>query len=304
MSQRPRLYPFDILLIGYCLLMVVLILFFGRPFNEYFDEISVYLSMAAIVAVIVRFVDESLSPVHRFVRLLYPMLLFTLMYRETGGMMFLIFDRFFDPQIVAFESRLLGLEPTLFIDRHLLSTWLTELFSACYLSYYFMIPGFLIPLFFLNQTRIIRRSLTAMSMTFFISFLMFSIFPVEGPRYHFAGQYLHTVEGPLFRRMVSGVIDLAAVRGGCMPSSHVGVALVVLAYTFKVSRKAGWLLLPINLGLAIGTVWGRFHYVSDVLVGAAIGLGAVWFVEKFYDRWTGPIVTSDNMPIMSETHAT
>ncbi len=284
--------------------MVLLILFFGRPFNEYFDEISVYLSMAAIVAVIVRFVDESLSAVHRFVRLLYPILLFMLLYRETGGMMFLMFDHFFDAQLVSFESRLFGMEPTLFIDRHLLSTWLTELFSACYLSYYFMIPGFLIPLFFLDQTRIIRRSLAAMSLTFFFSFLLFSIFPIEGPRYHFAGQYLHNVEGPLFRRIVTSVIDMAAVRGGCMPSSHVGVALVVLAYTFKVSKKAGWLLLPINIGLAIGTVWGRFHYVSDVFVGAAIGLGAVWFVEKYYDRWTAPIVTRENMAIVRETHAT
>lgn len=89
-----------------------------------------------------------------------------------------------------------------------------------------------------------------------------------------------------------------------MPSSHVGVALVVLAYTFKISKKAGWLLLPINLGLAIGTVWGRFHYASDVFVGACVGLAAVWFVEKFYDRWTASVVTSENIAIISETHVT
>ena len=71
-----------------------------------------------------------------------------------------------------------------------------------------------------------------------------------------------------------------------MPSSHVGVALVVLVYVFRISRKAGWLLLPVNIGLAAGTVWGRFHYVSDVLVGAAIGLASVWLVSKYYDSWS------------------
>lgn len=303
-SRRATIYPFDYLIIGYCLLMVLCIAIFGRPLSEYVDELIAYCSMAALTAVIVRYIDESKSRLNHFVRLMYPVILFTLFYRVTGGMMFLMFDRFFDAHVVSAETWLFGLEPTMFIDRHLLSPWLNELFSACYFSYYFMLPGFMIPLFFMGRTRIIHRALTAMCLTFFLSFILFFVYPVEGPRWHQAGQYLHTVEGPLFRHLVNMVINSAAVRGGCMPSSHVGVALVILAYVFRVSRKAGWILLPINIGLAIGTVWGRFHYVSDVFVGATIGLGAVWVVEKYYDRWSGSGVTTKKIAIMSETHAT
>jgi membrane-associated phospholipid phosphatase len=70
-----------------------------------------------------------------------------------------------------------------------------------------------------------------------------------------------------------------------MPSSHVAVAIVVLAYTFKESRRFGWALLPIVVGLAIGTVWGRFHYLSDVIVGTAVGIGSVVLVNRCYSDW-------------------
>ena len=53
----------------------------------------------------------------------------------------------------------------------------------------------------------------------------------------------------------------------------------------------GQLLLPINVGLAIGTVWGRFHYVSDVVAGGLLGLATVLVVWKHYPRWSCSAVT-------------
>jgi membrane-associated phospholipid phosphatase len=301
-DRRLKVYPFDYLIIGYCLLMVLCCAAFGRPLSEYIDEIEFYVSIAAVSALIVGFVDQTRSRFHLFVRLLYPAALFTLFYRVTGGTMFLIFDKFFDSHIVALETGIFGMEPTLFIDRYLLHPFWNELFSACYFSYYLMIPGFLIPIFFMHRTRIIKESLTAISLTFFVSFVMFFLYPIEGPRWHLAGQYTHTIDGSLFRSLVTTVINTAAVRGGCMPSSHVGVGLVILAYAFRVSRKLGWILLPINIGLAIGTFWGRFHYVSDVVVGALIALISVWLVTKYYDRFDRQIVTNENLPLVSKTH--
>ena len=70
-----------------------------------------------------------------------------------------------------------------------------------------------------------------------------------------------------------------------MPSSHVAVALVVMLAAFRYFRRLGWALLPINIGLAIATVWGRYHYVSDVFVGAAFGVFATILVRKYFDKW-------------------
>lgn len=285
-ARRIQFWPFDYLVIGYCLFMALLILAVGRPLGTYADEIIFYTSMAAIAVLVVRYVGESLTGWRRFLRLLYPALMLTSFYRETGGTIFLLFDRFYDSQLVSFEQSVFGLDPSLAIDRHWLSPFWNELFSAGYFSYYLMIPVLLLALYVKRKDELIRRFLTTACIAFFVSYSLFFLYPIEGPRYHFAGQYLHQIEGPFFRQLVNVAIDKGAVHGGCMPSSHVAVGLVVLAYTFKVSRRAGWLLVPAVVGLAIGTVWGRFHYASDVVVGAVIGIGAIMLVNWRYEHWT------------------
>jgi membrane-associated phospholipid phosphatase len=44
--------------------------------------------------------------------------------------------------------------------------------------------------------------------------------------------------------------------------------------------------LALNLGLAIGTVWGRFHYVSDVVAGGFLGPVSVLVVREHYPGWS------------------
>ena len=58
-----------------------------------------------------------------------------------------------------------------------------------------------------------------------------------------------------------------------------------MMYCFKYYRTLGWYLLPINIGLAIGTVWGRFHYLSDVVVGGVIGAVATVIIFRYYEAW-------------------
>lgn len=279
-----RLYPADWLIILYSALMVALILMLGRPLSDYIDELAAYSALAAVAALIARFLPVNGSRLTAFFRWLYPAILFGAFYRLTGGLMFLAFDGFLDSQLVAFEGMLLGLNPTLFIDQHLLSVWANELFSFCYFMYYPMMPAFLIPVFVIKDYDVIRRSLTTICLTFFSGYLLFFLYPVEGPRWYFAHEYSHQVVGPVFRQMVSYVIAEGAVRGGAMPSTHTGVALVFMFYCFKHYRPWGWVLLPIVTGLAIGTVWGRFHYASDAVVGAGLAMISFYVVEKYYHR--------------------
>jgi len=286
-----RLYPFDWLIVGYSSLMVVILASFGRPLSSYYDEIAFYASMAGLAVLIARYVNEDKSRWSTLIRIAYPVLLFTFFYRATGGLMFLVFDQFHDAQLVAFEKELFGVNPTLYIDRHLLNVWINEIFSLCYVSYYFIMSVFVLVLFVKKHYETIKSSLTAACLVFFLSYILFFLYPIEGPRWYFAGQYVNPIDGPVFGRLVEIIIDNGAVRGGCMPSSHVGVALVILMYCFRYYRKVGWFLLPVNIGLAIGTVWGRFHYVSDVVVGGPLCLVSVLVVWRYYPRWSHTDVT-------------
>ena len=276
------LYPFEWIVLGYSSLMILLLTVFGRPFRFYLDELTFYTGVVLLTLTIARTVDDRAGRWQALVRLGYVVVLFTFFYRMTGGLMELFFNRFFDAELASFEAALFGFNPTLYIDHHLLSTWLNELWSLCYFSYYLIIPGFFIPVFVRGDYEIMKQSLAAVSLTYFASYLLFCLYPVEGPRWYFAQRYLHDIEGPIFRPMVEFVINAGAVRGGAMPSSHSGVAIVILMYCLRHYRRVTWVLLPIVMGLAVGTVWGRFHYVSDVVVGSAIAIGATLLIWRIH----------------------
>lgn len=279
-SKKP-IYLFDKLVIGYSLIMVIVIAAVGRPWSRYWDELLFYSGMALLSYVITQIFSGKENNRHRLLRLLYPVLLLTFFYRATGGLMFLFFDSFLDVHITSFEHSIFGVNPTLFIDKNLLTPWLTEPISFCYFSYYFMVPVFFIVLYIKKDFEIIKNSMSAICLTFFLSYMLFFLYPVEGPRWFFAGQYVNAIEGPIFRRLVEVVIDNGAVRGGCMPSSHFGVALVITMYCFKYYISKAWIITLLTIGVAIGTVWGRFHYVSDVVVGGLIGLAVTLVIWRF-----------------------
>ncbi len=283
-SKNISLYLFDRIIIIYSLLMVLVILAVGRPLNNYYDEIVFYIGMAALVLLITRYIDEHRGGVARFIRLLYPIFMFTFFYKITGGLMTLLFDNFFDWQLTGFEKAVFGVNPTLYIDQHLLNPILTEIFSFCYFGYYFMIPVFFLLVYIRKDYEIIKNALSAVCLMFFLSYLLFFLYPIEGPRWHFSTVYVNKVTGPVFRYLVELVIKNGAVHGGCMPSSHFGVALVLTLYSIRYYRRWSWIITVITIGLAIGTVWGRFHYISDVVVGGIIGLGATLFAWKYAER--------------------
>lgn len=279
-----RFYPVDWLLLVYALLMAIMLLILGRPFSGYVDDFTTYLAIAAGVALIVYYFDGSNGGWRAFVRFIYPAFFFGAFYQETGEHMFLLFDQFYDAQVIEFERGLFGVSPTLYFDRHLLNVWTTEILSFCYFCYYFMIPIFLYKAFVRSQFRLITQFLAAASVAFIISYLLFWLYPIEGPRWHFATEYLNSIEGPVFRSIVDYIIDNAAVRGGAMPSSHTGVAVVTLIFSLRYFRRFGLILIPIVSGLSLGAVWGRFHYATDIVAGALIGIFAVWLVWNYIER--------------------
>lgn len=280
-DRRLPIYLFDKALIAYGLLMAMLLVAFGRPYRSYFDETVFYAGLVALVYVMARFVDEREGRWRRFVRLLYPAVLFPLLYRQTGGTMFLFFDHFLDYQLTAFELQVFGVNPTIYIDRHLLNVPTTEILSLCYWLYYLLLPGYLLLVYIRRDYDIVKSSVAAMAITFIAGYILFFVYPIEGPRWFFADRYLNPVEGPIFRPMVEFMIRNGAVRGGCMPSTHYAIALVITLFTGKYYPRWLWVMIPLSTGLALGTVWGRFHYVTDVIVGGLIALAVtliVWHI--------------------------
>lgn len=297
-----RFYPTDIIVFAYCALTFGLVLAFGRPLDAHLKELAFYGVGSILPVFLAMYVDDKKNRLYAFVRLGYPVILSPAFYSMTQGLIFLFTSSFLDPHLVSLEQSFFGAELTLLIDRSQPNVVITEILSFCYFTYYFMIPGFFLPVFLKRDYRIFKEATAAVCLTFFFSYLMFSAYPIEGPRWHYAEQYAHSVDGPFFRPLVNFVIANGAVHGGCMPSTHTAVALVLMMFCFRYYRRWGWIMLPIVVGLAASTVWGRFHYISDVIVGAAIGGTAFWIVKKYHSGWILRVDSSVQSARVNHTH--
>ena len=65
------------------------------------------------------------------------------------------------------------------------------------------------------------------------------------------------------------------------PSGHVAVSVAAAACVLTVWWPAGLALGVVAVGIAVGAVVGRYHFVVDVLLGVAVGLLAVLIFSAF-----------------------
>lgn len=282
-----RMYPFDHLVVIYCWTILIIAVNFARPLNDYLGLLFFHSGVIILVILIASWVRPDRGRFHVFIRLLYPIILMTFFYQSSGQLAKVVIPGFYDVQIVEFEKALMGTNPTLWLDNHL-SLFLTELMSAGYFSYYFMIPGLALCLFLSKRDFEMQKFMTATCAIFFLSYLIFIFYPIQGPRFQFAGLYRNEISGLFFRPLVDFIIDRAAFRGGAMPSSHVAEALVVMLFAIRYYGRRAWFLIPVIGLLSLGTVYGRFHYITDVAAGFAIAFIVYWVVTQLYPQRKKP----------------
>lgn len=217
-----------------------------------------------------------------FLRYGYPVLLFGLFYSDTGPYVFLLFSEWFDPALIRWESALVGFNVPEAVAG-IQSVWLLELFMFGYLFYYLMLPVAFVVAFSRKEPDVYRRLMTATCAVFVVSFSMFALYPLEGPRYALAS-VLPPIQGGPFFGLVMAIQNSGSIHGGCMPSSHTAVAWTVTYYVHKMHRTWGWILVVISTLLSMGCFWGRFHYVTDVAVGLLIFAAAVLLTEWLHRR--------------------
>ena len=117
----------------------------------------------------------------------------------------------------------------------------------------------------------------ALTVTVAISFAAFSVFPVEGPRFAW-GAPPGVPQGPI-RAFTLLILEHGSARGTAFPSSHVAIALAQALSTLRWRRGPGIAVAITTVLLALGAVYGGFHYATDVLAGGVVGALA-WVVAR------------------------
>jgi membrane-associated phospholipid phosphatase len=191
--------------------------------------------------------------------------------------------RYFDGWVQGWELRLFGGQPSHELAAKLPYPLLSEVLHFCYLSYYLIIYGPPLVLYFRRRIADHQRVVFALMLTFFAHYLFFVFLPVQGPRYVFPAPGGELAQGFIYR-LVHTVLEAGSSRGAAFPSSHVGVAVTQAAMAFLVWRRAAPILVLASIGLALGAVYGGFHYATDCLCGLLLGLALFALSPRLAER--------------------
>lgn len=201
----------------------------------------------------------------------YPLLVLPLLYTELAVLNVSVWGgQYFDPLVLGWEQSLFGGQPSISLAAGAPYLLLSELLHAAYLSYYAIIYLPPLILYLRGDREAFQWLLLPLIATFVLHYLVFVYFPVQGPRYLFPAPGGGLEEGAVYG-LTHRILETGSARGSAFPSSHMGVAVAQTVSAFRfLPRAAPWIALA-TLGLAVGAVYGGFHYAVDILLGAAVG---------------------------------
>ena len=264
-----NLLPYDWVAIGYLTVTGALILIFHKNVARWYLYLTArVLCITGIVSL--TFIDEPTLFILRFLRDWYPLSTIALFYFEMGKLTQMVFQHYFDETVIRWEKQIFKGMPSLELSARFPSLILSEILHLCYFSYYIIAVFLAARLYFSGRIGPFQETVFLETLTFNLSLLCYPFLPATGPRYLF-----EKIQGKLpkgfFFRLTHSIVSRGSSKGTAFPSSHVSLSVIVLLCALRYDSTAFLILLPMCVGLTLGTVYGRFHYAIDALAGAILG---------------------------------
>lgn len=233
---------------------------------------------AALVAALLAPRARRGGPLGRLLAEFYPLALTVALYAQVG-LVNAARGLSHDALVQRWEAAIFSGQPSLAWIRAFPSPAWSTLMHAAYLSYYAILAGAPLGLWFSGRREAARRTLFAMMVTFYACYTVFLAFPVAGPRFLFPTARNAATAVPL-AVLAHRLLERGSAWGTAFPSSHVAVALVAAVSSWRGWRPLGAVLLPAAVLLALGTVYGQLHYGVDALAGALLAAAVLCWVGR------------------------
>ena len=189
----------------------------------------------------------------------------------------------YDQQIISLEQKWFG-QPSLWWARNR-SRWLTELMQSFYFTYFFYTLSLGLYLHSQNRIHEFQSMSFAVLFGYLVSFTFFAITPAEGPRWALVSHGLlpeseQRQRGFWLTTFVEKIMYGVAHRGGAMPSAHSSTAVVFFVWCWRIwGPEIGLIALVIAIGMWIGAIYGRYHYLTDIVAGGILGVFSVLLAD-------------------------
>jgi membrane-associated phospholipid phosphatase len=179
--------------------------------------------------------------------------------------------RLYDAVVQRWEVALFGSQVSVTWHQHWPNLVASFILHFCYGSYYWIILVSPLFLFFRRSRDAFERGGFIIALGFFACYVVFGFFPVAGPRYFF-GNATGPIAEVATARFEHWLTEGGSAIGTAFPSSHVAATTCAVFALWRDARRLALAIAPVALGLALGTVFGQFHYAVDAVAGLGFGL--------------------------------
>lgn len=211
------------------------------------------------------------------------------------------------------DGVIFGFQPVFFLERYL-DPFAVEFFMIAY-GLYFVYPYcYILYLYQKNQLPLVHKVILGQILILMISFICYITLPAYGPRFASNPEHpYYQKDIPAFSAQIKGVNinmlreltgkespyqlqfdlwnSLERIKTDCMPSMHACLCIFCLIYALKSRaiykwKKTAVLFWIIGVSsLVFSTVYLRYHWAIDVIVGSAFAVAAYFPTEYLYKIW-------------------
>jgi membrane-associated phospholipid phosphatase len=264
----------DISCLSYLGLIGILLIFFHKEVRSWPLHVVTHGAIIVVILEVLRLSAKwSRNRILLILRTFYPIAIVWFCWNEMDALVRMFYGTYWaTDRIVELDKLIFGVHPTVWVQQFY-RPWLDEMVSVGYLCYYGFMPLVTLSLFLKGRREETFVALSFGAFTYLSNYLWFFILPTLGPHVTDSLHELHTSRftGYLFAEMTRLLQASGGVRGGAFPSSHVAGALVWTLVALRFRLRAGYVMIPMTLGVLIGTVYLGYHHALDPLCGLAWG---------------------------------
>lgn len=299
------IWPVEWAMIAYTIFTLILTSLFIVDLVEPIPMILQRVGFMALIAVVYWMYKAYPCRLTTYLRIALVMMTLSRWYPDTYE-----FNRLFinlDHVFAGWEQSLFGCQPSLLFGQLYPDWWVSEPLYMGYFAYFPMI-FLLVTWFWVKRPEVLQRVAFIVIASFFLYYIIYIFVPVAGPQYYYAapgvdaangvfpemGHYFHDmremypqvgVDGP-FHRLVSMAHEAGERPTAAFPSSHIGIATILLILSLKYKTKALTLiLLPLYCLLCAATVYIHAHYLIDAIAGFFTSFIAYFSLSWVYKRF-------------------
>ncbi len=272
---------FEWVALGYLGFSIALISMFAENLNHPLRLIDAQILVAALILALCRIEARmggaceprsasAAANFWHFWRHWYPHLYFLFCFEEMGRLVHLVSPGWQDAKLIGADHWLTGVHPTVWLEQFATPAR-NDFMQFVYLTYfiYLLVVGGV--LYYRNDWRAYWSVMTYSAVGYVFGYVIAMLFPVESPWFSMAGAWHGPLVGGPFTATINFIEHYGRVRGAAFPSQHVAGAVAALWGTWRHRRWLFWVLAPLVACMCASTVWGRYHYVMDVLAGMVTG---------------------------------